>query len=494
MGQNNTKKSNHQYVCPFFSHRLSALPRFIKRVHSSQSPILNLSNRAISVKNLFQLSIFFTTSTHSITHLNLTKSSIDDEGAKILTSLLSQHNVLIKECIFNDNQIGDISAVHFSQMLRINTTLVHLSLSNNQFGKKGIKAICKGMKENTTLRILLLGGNVIQDKGAEYLCGMLLKNTSLVQLDLHSCFITSTGITAIHEALLINSTLHTLNLAENKQSASILGKMICENTTLISLNISDIGFSVEDVKTISKAISSNTTLETLVLSNNSIPLSCEKVLCDAFLKNTCITSLDISMNLSNIGNQTGDGISALIESNTSLIILNISGCHIGKKCDKICAAVGKNTSLFSLDLKYNWDWRFDLMKPNTTLAWLESAFGGYEEADHLEWESTDFVRKNLKIWKEKIKLSIFTHILCRLLVGGWDMPLEIIYHILRFILLGNLKEETIKKLWHFSTDKRTLGETKHDFLVAVFGRGIEIVLRQMNSMHPIWELSIKACI
>ena len=107
----------------------------------------------------------------SLVTLDLTGSTIDNEGATAL-----------------------------ADMLHTNTTLKTLKLSINNIGNEGATALVGMLHTNTTLETLNLGGNTIGPEGATALAGMLHTNTTLITLNLDSNYIYKEGKAALREA------------------------------------------------------------------------------------------------------------------------------------------------------------------------------------------------------------------------------------------------------------------------------------------------------
>ena len=126
-----------------------------------------------------------------------------------------------------------------------NTSLVRLNLFNNKIADQGVYYLCLN---NCKLRTLYLGQNQITDKGAEYLSEMLKTNTTLTQLGLSNNEITDLGVIHIANSLTHeNTTLKELYLWGNKlidqTCIDALVDMLVYNRTLNKLVLFDCNLS-----------------------------------------------------------------------------------------------------------------------------------------------------------------------------------------------------------------------------------------------------------
>lgn len=130
-------------------------------------------------------------------HLDLTSTSISDDGA---------------EAIF--------------EALRTNTTLTELVLAENTLTSKSLRAAAQVLTlHNSTLRHLDLTCTEVGNDGARVLAGILMLNTSLRTLTLRDAQIGDEGATALSKALRHNTTLEMLDLEQNSFTAFQLSEI-----------------------------------------------------------------------------------------------------------------------------------------------------------------------------------------------------------------------------------------------------------------------------
>ena len=188
---------------------------------------------------------------NSLTHLNLSRNSLSDLGARCIFEGLQCNFTLVKLSL-RDNGITSTNldtATSLTKMLQVNKSLTHLDLSGNNLYESGAFCIFEGLQRNTTLLNLSLEGNaitVIDPDTARSLITMLQVNRTLTHLDLSGNYLFDSGACCIFEGLQLNITLLNLSLKGNTITATDLDtatrsltKMLQVNKTLTRLDLSD---------------------------------------------------------------------------------------------------------------------------------------------------------------------------------------------------------------------------------------------------------------
>ncbi|ORZ07506.1 hypothetical protein BCR41DRAFT_373593 [Lobosporangium transversale] len=142
----------------------------------------------------------------TLTILNLSDGSIEDEGALALSEALKVNTSLTTLDLWY-NSIGDEGALVLSEALKVNTSFMTLNLDSNPIGKEGTLALSEALKVNTSLTTLNLDKNSIGKEGAQALSEALKVNTSLTTLVLEFNSIGDEADLAISEALKENAVL-----------------------------------------------------------------------------------------------------------------------------------------------------------------------------------------------------------------------------------------------------------------------------------------------
>ncbi|KAF9944254.1 hypothetical protein BGZ70_004873, partial [Mortierella alpina] len=157
--------------------------------------------------------------------------------------------------------VGGKELTTIAEVLKTNSTLTALDLTNNSSGDSGAGVLAEALKTNTTLSSLSLNNNNIGDNGARSLAYALKTNKTLTTLSLEDNFIKFNGALALSESLKTNLTLTTLNL---------------DWKSIIFIRVE--GLTV--------ALKSNSTVATLNLESNSIGDDGAKALADALTTNS----------------------------------------------------------------------------------------------------------------------------------------------------------------------------------------------------------------
>ena len=290
----------------------------------------------------------------SLTSLDLSRNSIDDEGANSLCQALKV-NTSLTSLSLGLNSIGDEGAHSLSEALRVNTSLTSLVLVKNVIRDGGANFLSEALKVNTSLTSLDLFGNFIGDEGAASLSEALRVNTSLALLGLSSNQIKEKGANSLSEALRVNTSLTSLSLSGisiGEEGANSLSEALRVNTSLTSLYLVGSFIGKEGANSLSEALRVNTSLTSLDLGWDSMGDEGANSLSEALIVNTSLTSLDLPYNW--IGDEGANSLSEALKVNTSLTSLGLSDNSIGKEGAKsLSEALRVNTSLTSLDLSLN---------------------------------------------------------------------------------------------------------------------------------------------
>ena len=208
-----------------------------------------------------------------ISFLDLHNNNITNKAGEYISKLLSEspfiNNISLKNNILESDGINKI----FSALSSQNSNLISLDFSDTKLDEKAMKIISEKINENVTLQKLTLSYNNFKSAG-NHINNLLIKENNLKYLDLSFCDI-STQFNLLFQGLIKNQNLKLINLSGNyipikKEILNDLGKVLSDNTNLISLflnecNIDDIGMNY-----INNNLAKNHFLQTLSLNHNFI--------------------------------------------------------------------------------------------------------------------------------------------------------------------------------------------------------------------------------
>ena len=106
----------------------------------------------------------------------------------------------------------------FSDCLKVNNTLIELTLSDVIITAEELQILVKGIEVNTALQNVDLSHNKISDNGTVFFSECLKINKTLHKLNLSGNNITDEGAKRLAEAIQLNTTLQVLNISENQIS------------------------------------------------------------------------------------------------------------------------------------------------------------------------------------------------------------------------------------------------------------------------------------
>lgn len=118
--------------------------------------------------------------------LNLFGNHISDMGVKYLSEI---NNSILRVLDLGSNEITDLGVQYLVEMLKINQSLVYLSLSFNKIGNQGVQLLANTLtRHNHRLKELYLNGNqLINDCSIDSLVQMLKSNRSLKTFRIDQC-------------------------------------------------------------------------------------------------------------------------------------------------------------------------------------------------------------------------------------------------------------------------------------------------------------------
>ena len=283
----------------------------------------------------------------TLTHLNLSGTSIGIPGAKALGNVL-QSNCTLTHLSLPGNKIGHIGAEALAKGLQSNDVLVHLNIEGNWIGDQGAVALSQALKSNQTLTYLNVADNpfrvsflesdfdhldgVIGDSGITAIAHSLRSNCSLTYLDLQGNYSSDSGFTVLGESLQSNCTLTHLYVGNdfvktvrpdfgNSAAAAFAKALQSRCTQLTRLDLAYASVSSSSATILAEALHSNNTLARLDLRGNEITFSGAAALAKALIVNRTLTHLDLEHN--DIGDSGAKEFVETLKSNKTLVFLNL---------------------------------------------------------------------------------------------------------------------------------------------------------------------------
>lgn len=211
----------------------------------------------------------------TLTSLTLARTNHRTAAAVQLAEALSTNTVL-QSLAIQELKIQDEGVFAIAEALDVNKTLNSLSLSMADMGAAGVKRLSTMLKINRSLKHLDLGGNFegLTDAGVKSLGALLGSNeTVLSSLDLGSSHVGPAGIAHLAEGLFTNTTLTSLGLSDLRKTAFSSGKSLesfaalcaalVQNSTLTSIDMSQVMIGQEAVQLLKAVLPMNDSLQSL---------------------------------------------------------------------------------------------------------------------------------------------------------------------------------------------------------------------------------------
>ena len=168
---------------------------------------------AMCLRSLLQQSVL------KFRELDISECGVTSEGAvQLARSLTGNQWLTILD--MNRNSIGDTGAAALGDMLKYNTSLQVLNIGWCGITSQGAVEVAAGLTENSTLHVLVMGSNEIGVAGAEAMARLLVENSTLQLLDLGWDETLGEGVDVLLSSLHKNTTLHKLYLLRTYQRPS----------------------------------------------------------------------------------------------------------------------------------------------------------------------------------------------------------------------------------------------------------------------------------
>ncbi|XP_059239400.1 NACHT, LRR and PYD domains-containing protein 13 [Mustela nigripes] len=182
------------------------------------------------------------TSTQRTTRLCLGFNPLQDEGVRLLCSSLTHPECALQRLVLWFCQLGAPSCKYLSDALLENKSLTHLNLRRNSLGDEGVKLLCEALsRPDCRLQNLDLSGCSLTAGGCQELANALRHNHNMKILDLGSNDVRDDGVIHLCEALKDPScALNTLGLEKcNLMPACCqhLSSVLGSSKSLVHLNL-----------------------------------------------------------------------------------------------------------------------------------------------------------------------------------------------------------------------------------------------------------------
>uniref|UniRef100_A0A3Q3LIM2 Uncharacterized protein n=1 Tax=Mastacembelus armatus TaxID=205130 RepID=A0A3Q3LIM2_9TELE len=158
------------------------------------------------------------------------------------------------------NKIGNRGAMHLASMLQVNNTLQELELADCDLATQSVIALAIVLKSNKTLCSVDISRPLLfshQEEWAVHFSEMLAVNSRLVELHIGKMEMTDTGMERLSEGLRLNHSLRYLDLRCNRvtrDGVRHLAQVLKQNPTLEIIDLSSNRIEDEGAMYLSEAI------------------------------------------------------------------------------------------------------------------------------------------------------------------------------------------------------------------------------------------------
>ncbi|CAH6792904.1 Nlrp14 [Phodopus roborovskii] len=263
----------------------------------------------------------FLANCHTLTHLDLKDSNLEDSGLRNLCEALKCQQCNLRVLRLESCALNVIRCLKLSEALYRNRSLVFLNLSTNNLTDNGGQSLCK-IIENPNCRLerlslascgltkavcdvlslaltkskrlthLCLADNFLEDEGIKLLSDALKHpQCTLQSLVLRCCHFTQVGGEFLSSALLSNRSLIHLDLGSNSLHDSGI-KLLCHvlqqsTCTLQELELMGCVLTSEGCRDLASVLVNSPNLWSLDFGNNNLRDAGLQILCEALKNPNC---------------------------------------------------------------------------------------------------------------------------------------------------------------------------------------------------------------
>ena len=282
--------------------------------------VLHLQSNKLNAEALHVFSTVIPKLT-SLQVLNLALNPIGDGGAVELIGTLCHCNTPLKYLNLYGTGIGEEDCASLTILIS-STDLETLDVSKNNLSSNSVTSIMNGILQNNTIRTLWMSSSQFSVDNCTSLSSILQQPMcQLKKLSIAWCNIDSVGALQLAAGLTHNQSLEVINISDNPigdTGAAALCDAISNNTILRYLSMSRCKITSKGFIEVSSSL---TNLQELYMGGNSLGMDGAKAVSKMITDNNTLKSLDLSHD-----DSFGEGVDIIIsslQSNNSLIRLSL---------------------------------------------------------------------------------------------------------------------------------------------------------------------------
>ena len=294
---------------------------------SSNLKILDLNNNSLSEEATNDLADVIRSNT-SLEQLSLSNNNLKTSTV-VLLEALSEISAL-KRLDLSSNNMSGAMVNELANVIKNNVSLEVLNLSNNNL-RSAVTVILEALKGITTLKTLNLGGNNMSEDVAEYLADVAEYLADVITKNIH-----------LEELHLFNNNL--------QESVALVLQVLKGISYLKWLNLNGNNMTGKVVYDLADVITNNTSLEALLLGGNNLQ-SCVDVIFHSLKKSSNLKILNLDNN--SLSEEATNDLADVIRSNTGLEQLSLSNNNVKTSTVVLLEALSEISALKRLDLSSN---------------------------------------------------------------------------------------------------------------------------------------------
>ncbi|XDV28509.1 hypothetical protein PO909_031807, partial [Leuciscus waleckii] len=295
-----------------------------------------------------------------LTELDLSEDKLGDLDWEKLSALLMDSHSKVEKIKLNNCELTEKSCSVLATVLSSKTILKELNLNNSRLLDSGVKEICEGLKNPVCeLKILKLRKCGLTEESCSALATVLRSNSSLKELDISNNNLQDSGVKKLQNGLEnTNCTLEKLRLSDcsiTEEGYKALASALRSNPShLIELDLRGNDPGQSGVKELSDLLQGHScSLKTLRFLGPTADEACQYVRGIVGKNPLFLSKLNLSER--ELGDTRVNQIAALLQDkHCNLNTLMLRKCGLTEEsCSALATVLRSNSSLKELDISNN---------------------------------------------------------------------------------------------------------------------------------------------
>ena len=337
------------------------------------------------------------------------------------------------------------------------THVLYLNFENYDLGKDNAFVIMQAVEHINVLQYLIINSSEIHEKALDNIVLIICNNTGIKHIDISDCELSGSEVAIIAKAISKLSALHVLELSHNEltnEAAVEVASIITNNLSLQYLNLNGCDIKDFGIQVISDALKQTKFLHSLNIGNNRITAEAVETVASALFSNTTLQNIHLSNCFTE--NSIFTTLSHVLKSMKTITHVDLEGIIIND-------AAADDMSFF---LTNNAIQHLNISNCNTSDAGMHKLLSALEEVATLEKLFLQCNKLNSKHADKLYSIIKYNYALKHLNISNCGLSH---FQVMSYITLIHTRPYSIQYLdLSLNTNSKTLTTNHHDNQLPLF--------------------------